>query len=113
EQYEKRVTLYFGKTKLPFYICEITRAYYNEAADMEAEKKYSLFFDDFSIEEHEKYKNSRILNQKLSVQEKKETIVIKNEIKCIDFMGVKQKIEFDTQNQQNNLHKKAENLFTN
>ena len=113
EQYEKKVTLYFGKTKLPFYICEITRAYYNEAADMEAEKKYSLFFDDFSIEEHEKYKNSRILNQKLSVQEKKETIVIKNEIKCIDFMGVKQKIEFDTQNQQNNLHKKAENLFTN
>ena len=98
---------------IPFYICEITRAYYNEAADMEAEKKYSLFFDDFSIEEYEKYKNSRILNQKLSVQEKKETIVIKNEIKCIDFMGVKQKIEFDTQNQQNNLHKKAENLFTN
>ncbi|MGN1442957.1 MAG: sporulation protein YqfD, partial [Acutalibacteraceae bacterium] len=97
EQYEKRFTLYFGQTKLPFYICEITRAYYNEDNSLEAEKKCSLFFDDFSSEEYEKYKNTQILKKKLSIKESGKTITISDEVNCIDFMGVKQKINFDTQ----------------
>ena len=97
EQYEKEFSLYFGQTKLPFYICETTRAYYNEDCVSDADKKYTLFFDDYTDTEYEKYKNTRILEKKLSVREDGQKFFISNEANCIDFMGIKQKIEFDQQ----------------
>lgn len=95
EQYEKRHYLYFGETKLPFYISEITRAYYKENEKNDAEKMVSLYFDDFANEEYERYKNTRILNKELTVQENGGILSFTDNINCIDFMGVKQKIEFD------------------
>lgn len=95
DEFEESASLYFGKVRLPFYISKVTRAYYVQSDEEESERNVTLLFDEFTDREYSKYKNTLILDKKISVSETENRVCVKSEYECIDFMGVKQKITFD------------------
>ena len=100
DEFEETAALYFGKVRLPFYILRVTRAYYEKTIEEEAEKSITLLFDEFTDTEYDEHKNTRILSTSIGISENQKQISVCCESECIDYMGVKQKIVFENQEEQ-------------
>lgn len=94
DEFSESAALYFGNVRLPFTIRKTTRAYYETDEYAEKGKLCTVIFDDFTHEEYERYKNTTILENKISFPKSENMLTVSSESRCIDFMGVKQKIEF-------------------
>lgn len=94
DEFITRSVFELGGHPMPFSVEKITRAYYaleNTATGFEKED----VFDEYMRTYYEKYKNTNVLKTELSVKCDNEKIFLSAKSRCIDFMGIKQKIKFE------------------
>ena len=95
EEHESEKQLCLRGVPLPFTLVKCTRLYYKEeekAPDCVLERA----LDGYTSKAFEEYGNTLVLNTEISLSKTQKGVLISSENECIDFIGEKQKLLFET-----------------
>lgn len=81
---------------MPFSLEKKTRLYYTVESESRGLEKENVF-DEYTRSYYEKYKNTNVLKTSISVKNNGKELIVSGNSCCVDFMGVKQKINFENQ----------------
>lgn len=94
DEFKSESVLELDSHPMPFSVEKRTRIYYvAESGSTGLEKEAA--FDEYTRLGYEKYKNTNVLKTRLTVKNDGKRLTVSGNSRCIDFMGVKQKINFE------------------
>lgn len=81
----------YSGTKLPFAIIKDTRVYYKQGV-LNDDNVTLRALDDYMFMSYSKFKNTNIVSSEMNLSIEDESVLVSSNNKCIDYMGVKEKI---------------------
>lgn len=94
DEFKSESVLELDSHPMPFSVEKRTRIYYVEESGSTGLEKEAAF-DEYTRLGYEKYKNTNVLKTRLTVKNDGKRLTVSGNSRCIDFMGVKQKINFE------------------
>lgn len=94
DEFKTESVLELGNHSMPFSVEKRTRAYYTVQSGSTGFEKEDIF-DEYTRASYEKYKNTNVLKTELKVDNDAEKLMISGKSRCIDFIGIEQKIKFE------------------